>query len=54
MLQDVQAGRRTEIDALCGEVARRGAHRGVPTPVNEALTVLVRALEGPAREGDRP
>lgn len=54
MLQDVRAGRRTEIDALCGEVARRGARRGVPTPVNEALTVLVRALEESAREADRP
>lgn len=45
MLQDVRAGRRTEIDALCGEIARRGALHGVATPVSEALAVLVRALE---------
>jgi 2-dehydropantoate 2-reductase len=45
MLQDVRAGRRTEIDALCGEIARRGARQGIATPVNRALAVLVRALE---------
>jgi 2-dehydropantoate 2-reductase len=46
MLQDVRAGRRTEIDALCGEIARRGSELGVPTPANAALARLVRALEG--------
>jgi 2-dehydropantoate 2-reductase len=30
MLQDVRAGRRTEIDALCGEIARRGPARADP------------------------
>lgn len=45
MLQDVRAGRPTEIDALCGEVVRRGGEHGVETPVNEALLLLVRALE---------
>ena len=46
MLQDVRAGRRTEIDSLCGEIARRGRSLGVPTPTNAALHQLVRALEG--------
>ena len=46
MLQDVRGGRPTEIDALCGEVARRGDRLGVPTPVNEALAGLIRALSG--------
>jgi 2-dehydropantoate 2-reductase len=45
MLQDVRAGRRTEIDALCGEIVRRGDRAGVPTPVNDALAQLVRSLE---------
>lgn len=44
MLQDVLAGRETEIDALNGEVAARGQALGVPTPVNALLTRLVRAL----------
>lgn len=46
MLQDVTARRPTEIDAINGAVAREGRRRGVPTPVNEAVTVLVKALEG--------
>ena len=43
MLQDLRAKRPTEIDALCGAVARLGAEAGVPTPVNTALRDLVRA-----------
>ncbi|HEY3367594.1 MAG TPA: 2-dehydropantoate 2-reductase [Symbiobacteriaceae bacterium] len=44
MLQDVAAGRRTEIEAINGAVAERGRALGVPTPVNETLTALIRAL----------
>jgi 2-dehydropantoate 2-reductase len=44
MLQDVRAGRPTEIDSINGAVGREGRGRGVPTPVNDALTVLVRAI----------
>ncbi len=42
MLQDLEAGRRTEIDAINGEVVRRGALRGIATPVNQTLSDLVR------------
>jgi 2-dehydropantoate 2-reductase len=49
MLQDLERGRRTEIDHLNGAVARLGAERGVPTPVNAALATLVRF--GEARGG---
>ncbi len=45
MLQDVEARRRTEIDYLNGGIARFGRELGVPTPLNDALTALVRALE---------
>lgn len=44
MLQDVLAGRETEIEALNGEVAARGAALSLPTPVNLLLTRLVKAL----------
>jgi 2-dehydropantoate 2-reductase len=44
MLQDVQAGRATEIDAICGAVHREGERRGVAAPLNQAMTVLVNAL----------
>ena len=42
---DLAEGRRTEIDAMCLEVARRGAAHGVPTPVNEVVGRLVSARE---------
>jgi 2-dehydropantoate 2-reductase len=43
--QDIQRGKRTEIDALNGFVARRGAELGVDTPVNQTLHALVKLLE---------
>lgn len=44
MLRDVEQGRRTEIDAINGAVARLGLARGVLAPVNDALAGLIRAL----------
>lgn len=44
--QDLNRGKRTEIDSLNGYVARRGAELGVPTPVNHALYALVKLAEG--------
>jgi 2-dehydropantoate 2-reductase len=43
MYQDVQRGRPTEIDAICGAVVQAGERFGVPTPVNRTLWLLVRA-----------
>jgi 2-dehydropantoate 2-reductase len=45
MLQDVEARRATEIDYLNGGIARFGRELGVPTPLNDAVTALVKALE---------
>jgi 2-dehydropantoate 2-reductase len=45
--RDLARGTRTEIDALNGFVVRRGASRGVPTPVNQSLVALVKLREGP-------
>jgi 2-dehydropantoate 2-reductase len=44
--QDMNRGKRTEIDSLNGYVSRRGAQLGVPTPVNHALYTLVKLAEG--------
>ena len=44
MLQDVEAKRATEIDAICGAVYREGQRRGVAAPLNQAMTLLVSAL----------
>jgi 2-dehydropantoate 2-reductase len=43
MLQDLERGRPTEIDAINGWVATRGAALGVPTPANALLTRLIHA-----------
>jgi 2-dehydropantoate 2-reductase len=45
MLQDVQARRATEIDYLNGGIVRFGRELGVPTPLNEAITALVKGVE---------
>lgn len=46
--QDMNRGKRTEIDSLNGYVSRRGAELGVRTPVNQALHALVKLAEGRA------
>jgi 2-dehydropantoate 2-reductase len=45
MLQDVEARRATEIAYLNGGIARFGRELGVETPLNDAVTALVKALE---------
>jgi 2-dehydropantoate 2-reductase len=49
MLQDVERGRPTEIEALSGAVVRAGHRVGVPTPINAALRALVKAKEARSR-----
>ncbi len=44
MLQDVMAGRPTEIDYINGAVAKMGSRLGVATPINAALTEMVRGM----------
>lgn len=41
MLQDMLAGRQTEIDAIAGEVVRRAQRAGIPVPATEAMRALV-------------
>jgi 2-dehydropantoate 2-reductase len=45
MLQDLERGRCTEIDAITGEAWRRGRQHGIVTPVNEMLTRLIHLRE---------
>ena len=44
MLQDVQRGAQTEIDAICGAVVRAGEQVGVPTPVNRVMWQMLGAV----------
>lgn len=45
MCTDVLTHRRTEIDSMAGEVARRGAIHGVPTPVHNTICALIKTME---------
>ncbi len=44
MLQDIEAGRAPEIDALVGSVAELGRLTGTPTPHIDAVYALVKLL----------
>jgi len=45
MLQDMERGRPTEIEAINGAIVREGLRLGIPTPLNQALLLLVKARE---------
>ncbi len=45
MLQDVEAGRPTEVDFLNGAIVQWGEKTGVATPLNRAVWALVKGLE---------
>ena len=45
MLQDVEAGRPTEIDVINGAIVEAGQRLGIPTPYNQAAVWLIGALQ---------
>ena len=45
MLQDVEAGRKTEVEAFAGVVIALGEKAGIPTPVNRLLFDMIRTIE---------
>lgn len=45
MLQDIERGRRTEIDALTGYVSARGREAGIRTPVCDTLSSIIKFRE---------
>lgn len=49
MLQDILAGRPTEIDAINGAIVRQGRAYGISAPYNDAVASLVRLIERSAR-----
>ena len=49
LLIDLQAGKRIELDALAGDVVRRGAALGVPTPVMATLASTLTPYVGGSR-----
>jgi 2-dehydropantoate 2-reductase len=45
MLQDIEAGRKTEVEMFAGTVCELGRKYQVATPINEMLFKMIRALE---------
>lgn len=45
MLQDVENKRRTEIDVVNGAIVEAGQRFGIPTPYNQTMVWMVKALE---------
>jgi 2-dehydropantoate 2-reductase len=52
MLQDLDAGRDTEVDVVNGGVAAKGRELGIPTPHNDAVVELVHSMERGERRPD--
>jgi 2-dehydropantoate 2-reductase len=50
MLQHIEAGKRTEIDALNARLVDEGRRLGVSTPYNDALACLLKGVEYKRRE----
>ena len=46
MCQDIMRGRDTEIEFLNGKVVELGKKHGIPTPINNVITNMVRFMEG--------
>lgn len=44
-MQDLELGRKTEVDIINGAVVEAGKRLNIPTPANEMLTLLVKAME---------
>ena len=49
-LQSLDKGRPTEIDIMNGYISAKGKEYGVPTPVNDSLTAIIKEIES----GKRP
>ncbi|NLW55634.1 MAG: ketopantoate reductase family protein [Firmicutes bacterium] len=45
MLQDVEAGRKTEVESFAGTIVALGKEYGVATPVNDCLLRMIRTVE---------
>jgi len=53
MLQDIEAGRKTEMEIFGGKVVRLAEEHGVAVPVNQTLARIIRVLEESAQNSVR-
>jgi len=52
MWQDIEKGRKTEVDFVNGYVVRKGKEVGLKTPANELVTKIIREIEEGKRKPD--
>lgn len=45
MLQDIEAGRKTEVEVFAGKVVSMGVEHGIATPVNQAILHMLKVME---------
>ncbi len=45
MWQDIEKGRKTEVDFVNGHVVKKGKEIGKPTPINELITEIIKQIE---------
>jgi 2-dehydropantoate 2-reductase len=45
MWQDIEKGRKTEVDFVNGHVVRKGKEIGKPAPANELVTMIIKRIE---------
>ncbi|MDQ7782514.1 MAG: 2-dehydropantoate 2-reductase [Desulfomonilaceae bacterium] len=45
MLQDIEAGRKTEVEAFAGKVVELGGNYGLSTPANQVVLNIIHVLE---------
>jgi len=51
MLQDVEAGRKTEVEMFAGQLIDRAGRHGLSVPLNESLLHMIKVLEARYLEG---
>lgn len=51
MLQDIERGRRTEVESICGAIVATARGLGKEAPLNAALLALVKGIESTTRVG---
>ena len=49
-LQSLEAGQKTEIDIMNGLISQYGRENGVPTPINDKLTQMIKEIENGERK----
>jgi 2-dehydropantoate 2-reductase len=54
MLQDVEAGRRTEIEVINGAIVDGGRKSGIATPLNDAMVWMVKSLQAKYLAAGKP